>query len=66
MIVKVVVREKDCSVWDKEGNRLYFSDVEKDVKFAAGLLDQYKTPYFAAMWLKGIVSIKKPVTGYNF
>ena len=66
MIVKVIVREKDCSVWDKEGNRLYFSQDQKDMDFAANLLKEHKTPYYNAKWNKGIVNIIKPNFGYTW
>lgn len=66
MIVKVIVREKDCSVWNKEGDRLYFSEDMKDVDFARNLVAEHKTNHFNAMWRNKIVAIQKPARGYTW
>ncbi len=66
MIVKIVIRENDFSVWDKEDNRLYYSDVRKEIDFAQGLVDRSKTNYFMATWKNKIITMVKPVGGYSW
>lgn len=81
MIVKVIIRKnpREVSVWDKDDNRLYHSDIEKDVVDAEALLinHEYKTvkgirpteiksAYFNAYWLKKVIQLTKIATGYNW
>ena len=40
MIVKLIIHKnlQEISIWNKEGDRLYYSDKEKDVQLAKDLL----------------------------
>lgn len=40
MIVKLIIHKnlQEISIWDKEGNRLFYSDQQKDVTLAKELL----------------------------
>ena len=83
MIVKLIIHKnmEEISLWNKEGDLLYYSDQEKDVKLAKELLlvvkkesalikdgktEQRMHGYFNAMWMKGIVQLKKRATGYDW
>lgn len=68
MIVKVHIREdqKDFSVWDKNDNRLYYSDREADYKLACEVVAKYKTNYFNAHWMNRVVILDKPAKGYSW
>lgn len=78
MIVKVVVRVDAMSVWDKEDNRLYWSDMPVDIAYARKLNKEQplfdaqgnriavhgEVGYYMAHWMKGKVNITKRVRGY--
>ncbi len=78
MIVKLIIhKEMDAiSIWNKEGERLYYSDQPKDIKVACDLLmvqkkytnefEQRMFGYFNAYWLKKIVQIVKRAEGYSW
>lgn len=73
--------EKAFSVWSKEGKRLFWSDKPEDMKLCRELLTVQQAPippsttptysiakksYFNAKWVKGIVTMTKRATGYNW
>lgn len=62
MIVKLVVREKDISIWNKDGERLYFSDQQKDIDYAKNLGEGH----FNAYWRNKIVILTKRASGYTW
>ncbi len=68
MIVKLIIHDDNqaISIWNKEGDRLYYSDKPADIKTAENLLMSGKTGYFGAYWLKGIVQLMKRKTGYSW
>lgn len=66
MIVKVLTREDCVTIWNKEGDRLYYSDQKNDIDFAVNLIKEHKTNHFMATWRNKIVSIREPVRGYTW
>lgn len=68
MIVKLIIREeeKDLSIWNKEGDRLFYSDLEEDFKFSTALTQGQSSTYWQACWRNKKVFLNKRVTGYNW
>lgn len=71
MIVKVIAdhKKKEVHVWDKQDNRLYYSDQEKDYEFACTLVgkgEDQTSGHFMAYWMNKIVQITKKVSGYTW
>ena len=69
MIVKLIIHKNDqeISIWNENGDRLYYSDQEADVKEALRLkaMPGY-TGYFNAYWKKKIVQLDKFAKGYSW
>lgn len=66
MIVKLIIHKnlQEISIWNKEGDRLYYSDKEADVKLAKELLVSVKKESALIKDGKTVYETEQRMTGY--